>query len=237
MSILPEWQATCNGVQFCVSRSSAGAPRSSSNLAKGWAGRWRGVLYSQKNKSVFAGPFLFLCFSPYLLSSFWTSRGHRCRPSSPPVLAFSFYRANRVQQSHCSSTFYRALPTHALALSASQFVHKKKSLRIYASMHSGGLELTKPTYTRLEDNLICHRGDRILHTRYNAWHLGTFGVYPAQPARVLSPARPTGQAGITHAVPSPPCGTCLHFDPTQYFERFIRQICDSDAVPLKCGFV
>ena len=28
-----------------------------------------------------------------LLSSFWTSRGHRCRPFSPPVLAFKFYRA------------------------------------------------------------------------------------------------------------------------------------------------
>ena len=28
-----------------------------------------------------------------LLSSFWTSRGHRCRPFSQPVLAFNFYRA------------------------------------------------------------------------------------------------------------------------------------------------
>ena len=27
-------------------------------------------------------------------------------------------------------------------------------------MHSAGLELTKLTYTRLEDNLIRHRGDR-----------------------------------------------------------------------------
>ena len=53
------------------------------------------------------------------------------------------------------------LLTHALALSASQFVHKKKSQRIYTSMHSAGLELTKLTYTRLEDNLIRHRGDRI----------------------------------------------------------------------------
>ena len=29
-------------------------------------------------------------------------------------------------------------------------------------MHSVGLELTKLTYTRLEDNLIRHRGDRML---------------------------------------------------------------------------
>ena len=50
------------------------------------------------------------------------------------------------------------LLTHALALSASQFVHKKKSQRIYTSMHTVGLELTKLTYTRLEDNLIRHRG-------------------------------------------------------------------------------
>ena len=65
---------------------------------------------------------------------------------------------------HCSSIFHRVLLTHALALSASQFVHKKKSQRIFTSMHSAGLELTKLTYTRLEDNLIRHRGDR--HTGY-----------------------------------------------------------------------
>ena len=82
--------------------------------------------------------------------------------SSPrsPVHAFNLYRASRVQQSHCSSIFHRVLLTHALALSASKFVRKKKSLRIYTSMHSAGLELTKPTYTGVEDNLIRHRGDR-----------------------------------------------------------------------------
>ena len=38
-------------------------------------------------------------------------------------------------------------------------------------MRSGGFELTKPTYnTRLEDNLIRHRGDR--HT-YNPENPGT----------------------------------------------------------------
>ena len=51
--------------------------------------------------------------------------------------------------------------THALAVSASQFVHKNTSQRIYTSMHSAGLKLTKLTYcTRFEDNLIRHRGDR-----------------------------------------------------------------------------
>ena len=43
-----------------------------------------------------------------LPSSFCTSGGHRCRPFSPPVLAFNFI-AHRVQQSHCSSIFHRVL--------------------------------------------------------------------------------------------------------------------------------
>ena len=81
-------------------------------------------------------------------------------PSSPRFLP-SIFIAHGVQQSHCSSIFHRVLLTHALALSASQFVHKKKSPRINTTMHSGGFELTKPTYTRLEDNLIRHRGERL----------------------------------------------------------------------------
>ena len=80
-------------------------------------------------------------------------------PFTPRFLP-SIFIAHRVQQSHCSSVFHRVLLTHALALSASQFVRKKKSPRIYASMHSAGLELTKLACTRLEDNLIRHRGDR-----------------------------------------------------------------------------
>ena len=78
----------------------------------------------------------------------------------PPVLAFNFFIAHGVQQSHYSSFSHRVVLTHALALSASQFVHKKKPTRICMSMHSGGFELTKLTYTRPEDNLIRHRGDR-----------------------------------------------------------------------------
>ena len=35
-------------------------------------------------------------------------------------------------------------------------------------MHSAGLELTKLTYTRLEDNLIRHRGDRSMLNRPRA---------------------------------------------------------------------
>ena len=52
------------------------------------------------------------------------------------------------------------LLTHALAFSASQFGRKKKFPRIYTSVHSGEFELTKLTYTRLEENLLRHRGDQ-----------------------------------------------------------------------------
>ena len=103
--------------------------------------------------------FFFFLFLTLSLSSFWTSRGHRCRPFFSRFLA-SIFIAHGVQQSHCSSMFHRVLLILALALSASQFVHKKKSQRIYTSKHSAGLEATKLTYTRLEDNLIRHRGDR-----------------------------------------------------------------------------
>ena len=78
-------------------------------------------------------------------------------PSSPRF-SRSIFIAHRVRQSRCS--FHRVLLTDSPALSASQFVHEKKSPRIYTCMHSGGPELTKLTYTRLEDNLIRHRGDR-----------------------------------------------------------------------------
>ena len=94
---------------------------------------------------------------------------------SPPRFLPSTFIEHRVQQSHCSSIrYHRVLLTHALALSASQFVHKKKSQRIDTSMRSAGFELTKLTYnTRLNDNLILHRGDRIrpsyIHVIYYWW--------------------------------------------------------------------
>ena len=82
----------------------------------------------------------------------------------PLRFSLSIFIAHRVQQSHCSSICHRQLPTNALELSAGQFVHRKKSPRFYTSMHSGGLEIMKLTYTRLEDNLISHRGNRLICT-------------------------------------------------------------------------
>ena len=95
-------------------------------------------------------------FTFQLLDKPWSQVSTLLLPGS----CLQFFIAHRVQQFHCSSIVHRVLLTHALALSASQFVHKKKSQRVYTSMHSAGLELTKLTYTRLEDNLIRHRGDR-----------------------------------------------------------------------------
>ena len=51
-----------------------------------------GLLFSQSRHCSTAVSFFFF-FVTLLLSSFWTSCGHRCRPFSPPVLAFNFYRA------------------------------------------------------------------------------------------------------------------------------------------------
>ena len=62
------------------------------------------------------------------------------------------------------------LLTRALVLSASQFVHKKSSLRFFTSMHSGGLELTQFTYSRHEDNLLHTTGATgcVLQQWYNS---------------------------------------------------------------------
>ena len=105
--------------------------------------------------------FFFLLFSHFYFPASGQAVVTGVVPSSPRFLP-SIFIAHSFQRSHCASIFHRVLLTHALALSASQFVHKKKSQRIYRSMHSAGLELTKQTYTRLEDNLIRHRGDRIV---------------------------------------------------------------------------
>ena len=58
--------------------------------------------------------------------------------------------------------------SNVVANSRSRAFHKsicaqeKVPSRICMSMHSGGLELAKLAYARLEDNLIRHRGDRLV---------------------------------------------------------------------------
>ena len=56
----------------------------------------------------------------------------------PPRFLPLIFIAHRIQQSHRSSLLHLVLLTHALALSASHFVHKEKSPRIYTSVHLGG---------------------------------------------------------------------------------------------------
>ena len=53
--------------------------------------------------------FFFFSFLTLLLPSFCTSRGHMCRPFSPPGSCLQFFIAHRVQQSHCSSIFHRVI--------------------------------------------------------------------------------------------------------------------------------
>ena len=52
---------------------------------------------------------------------------------SPRLFPLVFI-AHRIQQSYRSSIFYRVLLTHALALSAGQFVRKKKSPRVFTTI-------------------------------------------------------------------------------------------------------
>ena len=56
---------------------------------------------------------------------FWTSRGHRCRPFSPPARAFNFHRAEG-SAFPLLVDFHRILLTHALALFANQFFLQEK---------------------------------------------------------------------------------------------------------------
>ena len=85
--------------------------------------------------------------------------------SSPRFLP-SFFFAHKAQQFHCSSFFSsNAANSRSRAFRKSICAHRvRTSLRICTSMHPGGLELTKLTYTGLEDNLIRHRGDRVYIT-------------------------------------------------------------------------
>ena len=125
-----------------------------------------------KGKEVIFYLFIFLTLTFQLLNKPWS----QVSSLLPPRFLPSIFIAHRAQQSHCSSIFLRVLRTHAPSLSASQFVHKKKSQPSYMSMHSAGLELTKLTYTRLEDNLIRHRGDRYITCRVVFITLADFDV-------------------------------------------------------------
>ena len=104
----------------------------------GWKGNEVIISYQQEYR-----PLLFFFFPrTFLLSSLWTSRGHRCRPFFPPVLAFKFYRAQG-----------SAIPllvdfSSSVANSRSRIFRKSicaqektpSKLPGYTSMHSGGIQ-------------------------------------------------------------------------------------------------
>ena len=118
------------------------------------------LVYTWHLRTVAPLPFFFFfflhTFTFQLLDKPWS----QVSSLLPPGSCLQFLSRIGFSNPTARRLFIRVLLTHALALSASQFVHKKKSQRIYTSMHSAGLELTTLTYTRLEDNLIRHRGDR-----------------------------------------------------------------------------
>ena len=135
---------------------------------------------------------LILFFFSLLLSSFWTKLWSQVSsPSPPPVRAFIYIFAHRVQHSHRSSIFYRMV-ANSRSRAFREFIcaHKKNSLRIHTSMHSGGLEVTQLTNSRHEDNLFHHRGDRLVLVESS--HVcvsricGVYSVPVQQQPRVLS---------------------------------------------------
>ena len=95
----------------------------------------------------------------HLLDKPWSQVSSLLSPDS----CLQLFSRIGVQQSHCSSIFHRVLLLTLSRFPQVNLVHKKKPPQIYRSMHSGGFELTKLTYTRLEDNLIRHRGDRLIY--------------------------------------------------------------------------
>ena len=109
---------------------------------------------SKRYSSTLEEPVFFFFFTHiYFLAS---GQG---RPFFPPVLAFSIVIAHI----GFGNPTARPVFSHGVLLNScsrafrkSPSALEKKSPRIYASMHSGGFELTKLTYTRLEDNLIRH---------------------------------------------------------------------------------
>ena len=102
--------------------------------------------------------------------------------SFPPRAFPSIFTAHRVQQLHCSSIFHRALQTHALSrFPQVDFCARKSPHEFIRVCTRGGFELTKLTYTWLEDNLMRHRGYRqlghiLLRTRYEEPLVGRSSV-------------------------------------------------------------
>ena len=99
------------------------------------------VYFYFKKMYIYQVVYIYLYYFTLLLSTSGQAVVTGVVPSPPRFLPSPFI-AHRVQQSHGLSVFHRASLTHAVARSASQFGHKKRSLRIYTRMHIGGLVYT-----------------------------------------------------------------------------------------------
>ena len=85
---------------------------------------------------------------------------------SPPRFLPSIFIAHRVQQSHCSSYFSSSVAnSRSRAFRKSICAQEQVPTNFYEYALGGARTLTKLTYTRLEDNLIRHRGDRWYYNR------------------------------------------------------------------------
>ena len=100
-------------------------------------------------------PFLvyrFFFLHTHLFSSFWTSRGHRCRPFPPPGSCLQF--VSRIGFSNPTACrFFIECYSRSRAFRKSICAQEKVPSNLY-EYALGGFELTKLTYIRLKDNLI-----------------------------------------------------------------------------------
>ena len=104
----------------------------------------------------------FFFFAHFFLSSFWTSRDHRCYPFSP-VVAFNFYRAYGSAIPvlvDCSSS---VASSRSRAFRKSICPQEKAPTNLYVCALGGARTHETDLYTRLKDNRIRHWGDRLVY--------------------------------------------------------------------------
>ena len=112
---------------------------------------------------VVLGPFYFFIFYSCTFQRLDKPWSRVSSLSSPPGSCLQFLSRIGFGNPTARRFFIKCCQLTLSRFSQVNFVRKKKSPRIYTSMHSGAFELTKLTYTRLEDNLIRHRGDRLAY--------------------------------------------------------------------------
>ena len=117
-------------------------------------------------------------FSYLVLPSFWTSRGDRCRPFSPPVLAFNFSRAKGSAIPLVVDFLSSVANLHSRAFRNSNNLCTIKVPSITSTRYALGGTRTHGSdhvRTRFEHNLIRHRG--VDHTTRRQLSLLFFRMY------------------------------------------------------------